>query len=123
MISLHLKGGDLYEVPQSDIDGFKACYPDIDVDREIREMAAWCYANPAKRKTKRGINRFINNWLSKPGGSYGKIENSNRSTRDMSMEETLADVSWVPESALLSMRAYYLQSKGFYYENGKRHES
>ena len=26
-------------------------------------MITWCDANPAKKKTRRGIDRFINNWL------------------------------------------------------------
>ena len=38
-------------------------------------MVAWCDSNPTKRKTRRGIERFINNWLSRTqdsGGTKGK---------------------------------------------------
>jgi len=38
-------------------------------------MKGWLDANPAKRKTKKGILRFVNTWLSKEqdkGGSKNK---------------------------------------------------
>jgi hypothetical protein len=40
--------------------------------QELRAMKAWSDANPAKRKTKRGMNAFIVRWLTKAqdkGGS------------------------------------------------------
>ena len=40
-------------------------YPAVDVMQELRKMKGWCDSNPAKRKTRRGIKRFINNWLSR----------------------------------------------------------
>ena len=39
---------------------------------ELRKMKGWCEGNPAKRKTRRGIVRFVNTWLAKEqdrGGS------------------------------------------------------
>lgn len=40
-------------------------YPNVDVKRQFNEMRGWCIANPAKRKTKRGVKRFVNGWLSR----------------------------------------------------------
>ena len=52
-------------------------YPAVDVIQQLRQMRAWLIANPRKKKTKSGINRFIVTWLSKEqdrGGVYGKEE-------------------------------------------------
>jgi hypothetical protein len=28
-------------------------------------MRGWCLANPSRRKTRRGVRSFVNNWLSR----------------------------------------------------------
>lgn len=38
-------------------------YPNVDVKQQFNEMRSWCLSNPKKRKTKRGITRFVNSWL------------------------------------------------------------
>ncbi len=58
-----LKGGEMHEVTELEIRMLVDAYPRIDVLEQLRAMAAWCQANPQKRKTPRGINRFINAWL------------------------------------------------------------
>lgn len=40
-------------------------YPNVDVRREFNTMRGWCISNPQKRKTKSGITRFVNSWLSR----------------------------------------------------------
>ncbi len=40
-------------------------YPNVDVKQQFNEMRGWCISNPAKRKTKRGVKRFVNGWLSR----------------------------------------------------------
>lgn len=40
-------------------------YQNVDVKQQFNEMRAWCVSNPQKRKTKRGIKRFVNSWLSR----------------------------------------------------------
>lgn len=65
VIKLLLKNGTEYGVTQSMIDEYKQDYPHVNVEQELRFMRSWCNANPAKRKTKAGVNRFITNWLSK----------------------------------------------------------
>ena len=54
-----------YPVTQDEIDFYKTIYPNVDVEQEYRNMMGWCNANPKKLKTKDGIKRFINTWLSK----------------------------------------------------------
>ena len=47
-------------------------YPAADVEQELRNMRGWCLANPTKRKTINGVNRFINGWLGKAQDRGGR---------------------------------------------------
>ena len=66
--------GEEYPVYQKDIDEWQKLYLAVDVRQELNKMRGWCLANPSKRKTKRGVKKFINNWLSRQqdrGGTPG----------------------------------------------------
>lgn len=65
VISLLLNDKTEYPVYQEDINNWAELYPAVDVLQELRKMKGWLDANPERRKTKRGIKRFINSWLSK----------------------------------------------------------
>ncbi len=65
VIELILNDKSFYSVCQNDVDEWKMLYPAVDVMQELRKMKGWCDSNPAKRKTRRGIKRFINSWLSR----------------------------------------------------------
>lgn len=72
IITLPLNTGEEYPIFQCNIDTFAELYPAVDILQAIRNMKGWLITNPARRKTKRGINRFINSWLAKEqdrGGS------------------------------------------------------
>lgn len=73
IVSLILNDKSLHDVYQSDIAKWAELYPAVDIIQELKKMVGWLDSNPKKRKTKRGINRFINNWLSNAqdkGGSF-----------------------------------------------------
>lgn len=40
-------------------------YPNVDVKQQFNVMRSWCLSNPKKRKTSRGIKRFVNSWLAR----------------------------------------------------------
>lgn len=72
VITLPLNDNTDYGITQDDVDHWKELYPAVDVMTELRKMKGWCEGNPAKRKTRRGIARFVNAWLAKEqdrGGS------------------------------------------------------
>ena len=75
-ICLPLNDGTVYSVPTKDVEEWTKLYPAVDVDQELRNMRGWLMANKQKRKTRRGINTFINGWLSreqdKPKNNYGR---------------------------------------------------
>jgi hypothetical protein len=62
---LLLTDGSHFELTQGHLDEFQRAYPAVKVADEFREMRVWCMANPGKRKTRSGILRFVNTWLSK----------------------------------------------------------
>ena len=75
-ISLPLNDKSLYNVTLDKIALWGNTYPAVNVEQELRRMIAWLEANPAKRKTRRGIERFINGWLARTqdSGSKGQKE-------------------------------------------------
>lgn len=76
IFTLPLNDGSSYEVTQSEIDEYSELYPAVDVTQEIRGMIGWIKANPTRRKTRRGIKRFMNSWLSREqdqGGTKGGV--------------------------------------------------
>ena len=42
---------------------YQKTYPGIDVDQELRSVQQWCIDNPSRRKTARGMPRFLNAWM------------------------------------------------------------
>ena len=62
---LILNNGDHHQVTKEDIESYRELYPAVDIEQEIRKMIGWLDANPKNRKTRLGIRRFINGWLSR----------------------------------------------------------
>ena len=60
-----LKDGSYFEIEENDVIAWGRTYKDCNVIHEIRAAAEWCESNPSRRKTRRGIRRFLNAWLSK----------------------------------------------------------
>lgn len=84
---LPLKDGTEYEISAESFEEFVNAYPAINVLSEMRKMRAWCLSNPANRKTRRGIMKFVNGWLgrAKPESSNSAIE----PIRDYEGDETI----------------------------------
>ena len=67
------KDGAVASVTEAQIETWEKSYPGVDVRQQLRNMEQWLVHNPTRRKTPRGIGRFITGWLSKaqdrgPGG-------------------------------------------------------
>lgn len=61
--TLPLTGDGTFAVHQSFVDEVAPLYPAVDVVQALRSMKGWLVGNPKKRKTRRGITRFITGWL------------------------------------------------------------
>ena len=89
-------GRKIHELPLIDKDGvfypqaedvllWQETYPAVDVMFELGKMRSWIDANPTKRKTAKGIRKFINGWLGRcqdNGGSHKPATNGNGGPRD-----------------------------------------
>lgn len=62
---LPLNDGSEWLPTKEQFDEWIRLYPSVDVAAEFRNMRGWCNANPTRRKTARGINTFVNGWLSR----------------------------------------------------------
>jgi len=65
VILLPLNDGTEYPVTQEQCHEWAGLYPAADVMQQLRKMRGWLISNPSRRKTKRGIARFVNGWLAK----------------------------------------------------------
>ena len=73
IISIVLNDKSFFDVSPEDYNRWCELYPAVNVMQELRKMSSWSTDNPKRRKTKSGIRRFINAWLSKEqdkGGQY-----------------------------------------------------
>lgn len=48
-------------------------YPGLDLESELRRARQWLRDNPKRRKTDRGMPRFLTNWLNR-AGEVTKVE-------------------------------------------------
>lgn len=67
-----LKNEEMYPVTEADIAHLQESFKGIDVLAEIKKAAIWCENNPAKRKTRAGVMKFLTNWLLRAGPSPKK---------------------------------------------------
>ena len=123
MHELPLNNGETWSPTDEEIIEWQRLYGAVDVFQELNGMRGWLDANPTKRKTPRGIKRFVNSWLSRAqnqGGSpqaqestkSGKVER----TRDMTALDDLTHVFVTG----IGLENVYLEKYGQYFKDGER---
>lgn len=65
IVSLPCKDNTEYQVESEYLQEIIALHQKVNVPSELAAMRAWLLSNPAKRKTRSGIKRFINSWLTR----------------------------------------------------------
>lgn len=65
VFTLPLNDGTEYGITQEQIDKWSGLYPRVDIMQALRNMYGWLDADPARRKTRRGITRFVTSWLAR----------------------------------------------------------
>jgi hypothetical protein len=63
--AIPLNDGTEWLPEQNLFDEYIKLYPNVNVKQQFNAMRGWCMSNPTKRKTLRGIKKFVNTWLSK----------------------------------------------------------
>ena len=85
----------MHEVAQRDVDEWMQAYPGVDVPQQLRAMRQWSLANPTRRKTKRGVRRFIVSWLARQQDSGPRANGGGGGRRRTSFAEvTRAAMDW-----------------------------
>ncbi|ATA55185.1 hypothetical protein CKY39_19685 [Variovorax boronicumulans] len=65
MVLIPLVDGSDFAVKAPDVQEWQQAYPSVDVVGELLRARIWCKDNPAKRKTAKGVRRFLSGWLGK----------------------------------------------------------
>lgn len=109
------KGDTEVIVTKSYAADLSATYPGVDVEQQLVSASWWCQSNAEKRKTGKGLPRFINSWMSSAfrdasirksiqrsakssngfghGFQYGEPPaNQSRSVLDSDVDQELADL-------------------------------
>lgn len=55
--------GKAWEAPLDLLDGLATAFPGVSVPAECAKARVWLLANPTKRKTPRGMPKFLNSWM------------------------------------------------------------
>lgn len=74
-IRLPLNDGSEFAVTESLVSEFESLYPAVDVRQALRNQRGWLLSDQRRRKTARGIKKFITCWLAKDqdrGGNRGR---------------------------------------------------
>ena len=51
---------------------WKMAYPSVNIEQELQKMIAWLNANPTRKRTRKGIERFVVSWLNRAQDSGGR---------------------------------------------------
>lgn len=78
---------------KDDLEGWQQLYVGVDVVRELSRMREWCKSNPTKRKTRKGIRRFVQSWLDREQNRPSKF-GSGPGQRDKYTERMEAMKGW-----------------------------
>lgn len=74
VISIPLIDKTEFDVTQSMLDEWGRAYPAVTVIQQLREMRQWCTANPANKKTRRGVTSFIVRWLGREQDKAPRVQ-------------------------------------------------
>ena len=86
---LKLRSGNEYAPSEDEIARLKTAYPNVDVCVELQRMSLWLDNNPPRRKTAKGINRFIQNWLARAQSCAPKVSAFNTTGKSYIAEGTM----------------------------------
>lgn len=56
-------GPDEWHLTAAKLAEYEHAFPGADVPAELRKARQWLIDNPARRKTARGMTRYLGNWL------------------------------------------------------------
>lgn len=97
-----------YPISAADVAEWEPAYPAVDIRQQLAAMRQWLISNPTKRKTKRGMRKFVNAWLDRrqnAGGSRSPPPHATAPPRRPSAFDAYDDIArlkgWIDESESL----------------------
>ena len=91
------KTGEDWQPDDEQILQWQHAYPEVDIFAELNVMAAWLESNEPRRKTVKGMPRFVNSWLSranqKGGSPFAQKEYEQSGKRPMKQWTQLDDLT------------------------------
>ena len=73
------EGKGTWTLPETKRSEYAETYPHLDIDHELAKARQWLRDNPSRRKTARGMAKFIGGWLSRADGASAKNGQRERS--------------------------------------------
>lgn len=73
ILTLPLNDKSEYQISAGAVQEWAELYPAVDVMQQLRNMRGWLMANPERRKTKKGIMRFVTAWLSREQNNGNRV--------------------------------------------------
>lgn len=90
-IRLPLNDGDDFVVTEAMVTEWEVLYPAVDVRQQLRNQCGWLKSEPKRRKTARGVKKFITGWLAREqdrGGGWQQPVNQRRNITVISEPDT-----------------------------------
>lgn len=91
-----LNDNTYYQICNQEYEQLQQAYPDLNVRSELLRAAAWCKANPTRRKSRAGIERFIVSWLgrSQKQKNEAEVTNERKHTESNEIESSSSARLW-----------------------------
>lgn len=80
VIELPCVSGSPYPVSEDDVSEWQEAFPGVDVRQQLLVMRTWLNANETRRKTRKGMKRFIVSWLERQQNNGHAPSPQHRST-------------------------------------------
>lgn len=105
VITLPLNTGEEYPITEKDVELWKTLYPAVDILQELRTMKGWVLSHPKRKKTKRGVMRFINGWLAREqdrGNRFRGVQNTYQGNTGLVHQEQVRKLIQEENTAAIS---------------------
>ena len=63
VIELPCVSGETYPISEADVAEWRSAFPAVDIRQQLASARQWLIANPTRRKTQRGMRKFVVSWL------------------------------------------------------------
>ena len=87
-LSLPCEDGSEFVYPDKYLAEARKAYPLVDIPSQVSKARAWLEANAGRKKTRRGMTKFLNGWLARAQGDAEK-----RTAKDAPPQTTGSDIT------------------------------